>query len=210
MNNKIKKLNPIAETKFISLYDAEYVNKNGDLKHWTIASRKNKEALNAQYLEGKNEKIDAVVIAALHKPSNRIVMVKQFRVPVNDYVYELPAGLIDGDESILSSAERELKEETGLKLLSICSGTKSVPMYLSAGLTDESMALVYCLCEGEPSTQFLEESEDIEILLVSQEEAKVLINKEVKFDAKVYILLQCFAVVGEKMFNLFDSQSLHK
>lgn len=205
MNGKIKKVNALAETKFLSLYDAEYVNKNGDLKHWTIASRKSKEVLNSQYFEGKNNKIDAVVIAALHKPLNKLVMVRQFRVPVNDYIYEFPAGLIDGEESVLTAARRELMEETGLELLSICSNTKIAPMYVSAGLTDESMALVYCLCEGEPSTKFLEENEDLEILLVSQEEAKELIKKDAKFDAKVYILLQCFAALGENLFDMFDS-----
>jgi ADP-ribose pyrophosphatase len=207
MNRRIQKIKPIAETKFISLYDAEYINKSGKLNHWIIASRKNKEALQEQYFEEKNVRIDAVVIVALHKSLNKLVLVKQFRVPANDYIYELPAGLIDSEESVFEASERELMEETGLRLLSIAPSTRIMPMYLSAGLTDECIALVYCFCEGEPSTSLLEENEELEVILVSQEDAKELINKQVKIDPKLFVLLQCFAAFGEKLFDLFSTQS---
>jgi ADP-ribose pyrophosphatase len=118
-SNRIKKLTPMTETKFLSLYDAEYKNKKGKDKHWIIASRKNYDTLIAQYYEGKEEKIDAVIIAALHKNSNSLVLIKQFRIPLNDYVYELPAGLLDANESIEEAVSRELKEETGLSLIEI-------------------------------------------------------------------------------------------
>jgi len=55
---------------------------------------------------------DGVVIAA--EDEGRILMVKQFRYPVQDVLYELPAGKLDKDnEDILSAAKRELEEETG-------------------------------------------------------------------------------------------------
>jgi ADP-ribose pyrophosphatase len=208
MDSKLKKISPLAETKFLSLYDAEYTNKMGDLKHWIITSRKNKETLNAQMFDGKEEKIDAVVIAAMHKSLKKLVLVKQFRVPVNGYIYELPAGLIDGNESISSALERELREETGLKLTSIDTSKKTLPIYVSAGMTDESIALAYCLCEGEPSLEFLEEDEDLEVVLVSQDEAKELLNKEVKFDVKAYMILQSFVVLGDKLFDFGSTGSL--
>ncbi|NXH93474.1 NUDT5 pyrophosphatase, partial [Pachycephala philippinensis] len=44
-----------------------------------------------------------------------IVLVKQFRPPINGYCLEFPAGLIEEDESAESAALRELKEETGYK-----------------------------------------------------------------------------------------------
>jgi ADP-ribose pyrophosphatase len=199
MNTRIKNITPLTETKYLSLYDAEYINKKGNLKHWMIASRKSKDELNAQVFEGKEEKIDAVVIAALHKPSNKLVLVKQFRVPVNDYLYELTAGLIDGKESVVEALERELMEETGLKLLSIDKTKRTMPVYVSGGMSDESIALIYCTCEGNPSTAHLEEDEDLEVMLISQEEAKDLVNSEVKFDVKAYLVLQSFAELGEKM-----------
>lgn len=200
MNKRIKSINTLAETKYLSLYDAEYENKKGRLKHWTIASRKNTETLKAQVFDGKPEKIDAVVIAALHSNLNKLVLLRQFRIPVNDYIYELPAGLIDENENVYDAVRRELKEETGLNLVSVC-GTKNFPpVYASPGMTDESVALVYCLCDGEVSVEYMEEDEDIEVVLVSPQEGAELLGKNVKFDVKAYMALQSFAAMGERMF----------
>lgn len=41
------------------------------------------------------------------------IIIEQFRPPVNAYVIELPAGLIDPKDTIESAAFRELEEETG-------------------------------------------------------------------------------------------------
>lgn len=43
----------------------------------------------------------------------RVVMVQQYRYPVNKITEELPAGKLDGKESLLSCLDRELREETG-------------------------------------------------------------------------------------------------
>src|ERR1700690_4484879 len=44
-----------------------------------------------------------------------IVMMRQFRPALNKYIYELPAGTLDPDESNAVCARRELLEETGFK-----------------------------------------------------------------------------------------------
>ena len=200
--NRIEELTPLAQTKFLSLYDAKYTNKANKENHWIIASRKNYEDLKEQYFNGKKDDIDAVVIAALHKQSNKLVLVKQFRIPLNDYVYELPAGLIDANESIESTLERELKEETGLKLLEINEKLGRRQLYLSGGMTEESAALIYCTCEGEVSTDYLEADEDIEPILVDKEEAKKLLESNAKLDVKAFLTLQSFVVLGEELFNI--------
>lgn len=200
--NRIEELKPLAQTKFLSLYDAKYTNKANKENHWIIASRKKYEDLKEQYFNGKKDDIDAVVIAALHKETNKLVLVKQFRIPLNDYVYELPAGLIDKNESIESTLERELKEETGLKLIHVNENLGREQLYLSGGMTEESAALIYCTCEGEISTKYLEEDEDIEPILLGIEDAKELLNSDVKLDVKAFLTLQSFAVLGENMFNI--------
>jgi ADP-ribose pyrophosphatase len=201
-NNQVKKLTPLAETKFLSLYDAQYNNKAGKEKHWIIASRKNIAKLRGQFFEGLKETIDAVIIAALHKDSKKLVLIRQFRVPLNDYVYELPAGLIDGNEEVESAVGRELKEETGLILVDINHEKTKGKVYASAGMTDESVAMVYCTCEGTASSEYLEEDEDIETILVSQEEAKELVKRDIKIDIRAYLMLQGFAESGEKAFGV--------
>ena len=50
---KIIKVKTLAETKFLKLYDAEYINKLGENKHWTIASRKDLNEINNRFFEGK-------------------------------------------------------------------------------------------------------------------------------------------------------------
>ena len=200
--NRIEELTPLAQTKFLSLYDAKYTNKANKENHWIIASRKKYEDLKEQYFNGKKDDIDAVVIAALHKQSNKLVLVKQFRIPLNDYVYELPAGLIDANESIEATLERELKEETGLKHLEINEKLGRRQLYLSGGMTEESAALIYCTCEGEVSTDYLEADEDIEPILVDKEEAKKLLESNAKLDVKAFLTLQSFVVLGEELFNI--------
>lgn len=199
-NNKIKKLTLLKETKFLSLYDAEYENRKGNVRHWTIASRKGYETLNSEYFKDKKESVDAVIIAALHEDSKKLVLIKQFRIPLNDYVYELPAGLIDENENIDTAVIRELKEETGLSLQKINHEKSRIGVYASVGMTNESLALIYCSCTGDITSKYLEDDEDIETILVSMEDAKELLSKDIKMDIKVYMILQSFAELGEKLF----------
>ena len=46
--------------------------------------------------------------------NNRIIMEKQFRYALNDYLLEIPAGKLDKGEDPLVCAKRELEEETGI------------------------------------------------------------------------------------------------
>jgi ADP-ribose pyrophosphatase len=45
--------------------------------------------------------------------NNRVLLVRQFRLPAEQELWELPAGRIDPGESVLEAAKRELREETG-------------------------------------------------------------------------------------------------
>jgi len=46
---------------------------------------------------------------------SRILLVRQFRLPAEKYLWELPAGRLDEGENALQAARRELREETGYK-----------------------------------------------------------------------------------------------
>ena len=199
---KIKEIKTLVETKFIGLYDIKYLNKNNQEKSWTVASRKSKDILEGIYLENKKDKVDAVIICAYHKEKNKLVIIKEFRVPINKYIYELPAGLVDSDDdNFEETVIRELKEETGLNVIEIKKDLSSNQVYLSPGMTDESAAFVYCICDGEVSKDYLEDDEDIEAILISQDEAKdILKNSSTPLDIRVYLALQSFALMGEKMF----------
>jgi ADP-ribose pyrophosphatase len=49
------------------------------------------------------------------KDDGKIILVKQFRYPLQKTLLELPAGKLDKDEDPLKCATRELEEETGYK-----------------------------------------------------------------------------------------------
>ncbi len=200
--SRIKGITTLVESKFIGLYDVEYLDKNNEQKKWIVASRKKKEVLEKIYLNNEKDKIDAVIICAYHKQSKKIVIIKEFRVPINKYIYELPAGLVDSDDdNFETSVKRELKEETGLDVVEIKEDLSCNQIYLSPGMTDESAAFVYCICEGEISKEYLEDEEDIEAILVSQDESKDIIkNNKISLDIRAYLILQSFAILGEKMF----------
>ncbi len=196
---KIVNLEKMSSSKFLNMYKIQYKNKLGNIKDWIVASRKSEEILKDRYLNGTEDKIDGVVIAAFHKDKKKLVIIKQYRVPINDYVYELVAGLVDNNDDIKSTVERELKEETGLRLLEIMEKGNN-KLYISPGMTDEALAFVYCTCDGDFSKDYLEEDEDIEAMLVSQEEAKKIIKSKNNIDVKCFLILQSFAELGEKMF----------
>ena len=74
---------------------------------------------------------------------DELLIVEQFRAPVDARVVELPAGLIgdDGDESVLEAARRELAEETGYSApIGQFQWLMQGPS--SAGLTDETVQIV--------------------------------------------------------------------
>lgn len=191
-SNKIKELVMLQKNKFLNFYQAIYENKAGEQKDWFIASRKNEEAVRGQLLEGKMDEPDAVLIVAIHEAEEKLVLVKQFRIPVGAYLYELPAGLIDKGEEIFQAAARELKEETGLEVTAMDEVKSHKQCYLSPGMTDESVSVIYCRCTGNLSEAFLEADEDITPILVSKEEAAAIIREGEKIDIKALMVMQQF------------------
>ena len=77
------------------------------------------------------------------KAEPRVLLVRQYRYTVNDFIWELPAGRIDEGEDELPAAKRELLEETGY---SAERWKRVLYFYVSPGFLDETMA-VY-LAEG--------------------------------------------------------------
>jgi len=87
----------------------------------------------------------AVAVLALDE-QDKVLVIRQFRMPVNEYLLEIPAGLLDVEnESALAAAKRELAEETdheasSWELLQIFhsspgSSSETIHIYLATGIT---------------------------------------------------------------------------
>ena len=181
---KITKVETIARTPFISLEKRNYIDTVGNEKEWYMVSR--------------NNNTKAVVIVATNRDEiePRIVVTKEFRVPIGDYEWGLPAGLIDDGEDVETTVKRELKEETGLDVTYV---EKISPfVYNSAGLTDEAVAMAFVHVEGDISDEMHEASEEIETFLMTPDEVAELLNDdEIKFGAKAWMAFDYFARTGD-------------
>lgn len=190
--SKIGEVKALAESRYLSMYQVNYKNKIGEDKSWMVASRKTLDQVKANYFEEAEDNIDAVILFAKHVEEDKIVLVRQFRVPLNGFVYELPAGLVDPGESLESTVERELREETGLELVEIDYENSKLKTYVSCGMTDESVGMIHVKCRGEISDRYLEDDEELEAVLLSKDEAKKLIQSDEKIDIKALMAIQRF------------------
>ncbi|MGD8256091.1 MAG: NUDIX hydrolase [Desulfobacterales bacterium] len=188
---KIKRFKKLTSLKWLNMFEVNYIDSNGLDRWWQITSRANVP----KCVTGEFTVPDAVVIVPFHTGKNKVVMTREYRVPLAGYEYGFPAGLVDEGETTQEAARRELKEETGLDLTRIVRISPAI--YSSAGMTDESVTMVYVECAGEPSTDRNDESEVIEVDLISQSEASRLCDDAaLKFDAKAWLVLSNFAKTG--------------
>ena len=112
----LREIIPKEQGQYLHRYDLAYTLEDGSDKVYEIISRKKDLHLTGE-LCGKEP--DAVVIIATDASGERILLNKEFRMAVGEWVYSFPAGLIEPGETYLECARRELKEETGLELFAI-------------------------------------------------------------------------------------------
>ena len=180
------KLEKLTDCKWLNLFEMVYRRKSGRERSWILCSRKSNPVADAS-------KADAVFIAATVKSEGKVklVVTKEFRAAIWDYEYGFAAGLIDEGESVEETVKRELKEETGLDVVKI--EHISMPVYSSAGMSDESCRMVMVEAEGEVSDKWLSENEDIEVLLMDAEEIKELLESDKKIAGKAWGIFYHFA-----------------
>lgn len=196
---KFRKVNEILDvvtkykSKFLNLYEIQYKSKLGNTKTWMVASRKGLEDYKKMLFKEEEIKIDAVLMVGYNEEKDALVLIREFRMPINDYIYSLPAGLIDPGEDLFKSAVREMEEETGLELYEIDEEQSCMKSFASVGMSDESMALLYGKVRGEFSSEFLEEAEIIEPVYVTREKAREIIKSDANIDIKAWLVLKEFA-----------------
>jgi len=115
---------------------------------------------------------DAVSILAI-TPDERIVVIRQYRHAIGDFIYELPSGYVDEGESPLNAAVRELAEETGFACQDMTSlgSLRAMPSRINNNLH---------FFFGKDANQVqrqLEEDRGVEVLLIKSGELKSMIRE---------------------------------
>lgn len=198
--NKITKIEEVYHSKFLNVFEVYYKTKLGNEKNWMVASRKNLEDYKKMLFKEEKFRNDAVIIVPLETNRDALVLIREFRMPINDYIYSLPAGLIDPGEDIYESAVREMYEETGLELYEIDKDKSCNKAFASVGMSDESLAIIYGKVRGEFSTKGQEESEIIEPIYVDRKMAKEILASNVNIDIKAWLILKEFVEKESKKF----------
>lgn len=153
---KFISIEKVNEGKFINRYNVKYETSDNKIKVYEMISRRKNITTLGELV---NNPVDAVVLILHDESGERILINREYRMAVGDYVYNFPAGLIDEGETYEESARRELMEETGLTLLSIENVMHE--SYSAVGFSNEKNICVVGTASGTfaPSTSTFEEIE---------------------------------------------------
>lgn len=155
--------------KYLKVVEKEFLTKNKTKGIWECA-------------EGKS----AVFIFPVTK-NKEVILEKIYRVPVEDYLIELPAGLLDKEnETTEGAAKRELLEETGhiaSKLIFICD------YYLAPARGSQQGSLFYAANVEFKGKKNTEDDEEIEVIKVPLKDLEKFLISQQKRGTKVDINL---------------------
>ncbi|KAJ5562587.1 NUDIX hydrolase [Penicillium sp. DV-2018c] len=173
-----------SEARWAKLVKTTYTDPLGVERTWESAERTTRPP---------GMDIDAVGIVAIFNKDTgpEILLQKQYRPPLDADVIEIPAGLIDANETPEQSAVRELREETGY--VGVAKETSPV-MFNDPGVCNTNLHMVHVevdmsLPENQKPVPELEENEFIECFTVPLsnlfEEVKKLEKQGFAIDARV-------------------------
>lgn len=152
---KLKSSKPVFESKWLTIKSNDYELPNGDI------AKEYYHLYRPDYV---------LVIAHM---DNNILIEKQYRRGVDDFVYELPAGWVDKNETLEQAAIRELKEETGYTGDATFLGT----LYPQPGFSSMLAHIVEIELSGTIEDRNLEKDENIEFELMNIDKVGLMISE---------------------------------
>ncbi|MCS7126555.1 MAG: NUDIX hydrolase [Aigarchaeota archaeon] len=117
--------------------------------------------------------------------NNKVILIRQYRYPLNKWVMEVPAGTIEVDESPEECALRELEEETGYRAGRL---EKMLTIFPSPGYSTERIH-VFLASNLEKMVQNLDEDEEIVLLEMDLDEAISDLISSGEVDGKTLLAL---------------------
>ena len=195
---RIKGIKKLTDNKYLNLYEQDAVFRDGSSAPYYVASRR-KSVDTLKSVTHDNQPDGVILYGVYGEKKDKVVLIRQYRYPVDGYVYEFPAGLVEPGEDMVDAGIREMFEETGLDFTPVDGGSCSRPFFTTVGMTDESCGTVFGYCTGEPSVAHQEGSEDIQVVLADREECKRILKEEKVAIMCAYMLMHFIASKGDPM-----------
>lgn len=200
-NNQKRITKIIQEThhRFLNLFCMDVRHRNGEASEYYVASRA-KSVTDLKAVTHRNEPDGVSIYSVYGEQKDRVVLVRQYRYPLGDYVYEFPAGLVEPGEAMRDAAVREFHEETGLHLkVVLADDMYTKPRFTTVGMTDEACGMVYGYASGVPDNRFEESSEDIQVVLADKKEVRRILKEENVAMMCAYMLLHFLKSEGDPL-----------
>ena len=148
---KIHNVEKMTDNRFVNLYHVDATSVHNTPVSYYVASRA-KDVPALKLKTGRNDPDGVIIYSIYGEKKDKVVLVRQYRYTLGDYIYEFPAGLVEPGEDFHEGAVREMYEETGLKLEPLkVDPAFEKPYFTTVGMTDESCATVYGYASGEIS-----------------------------------------------------------
>ena len=181
----------LTDNPYLNLYEMDALASSGAPFHYYFASRRRDERIRIH--TGQTDPEGVLVYALDADTPDRILMVHQYRYPVDRYLYELPAGLIEQGETPEEAAIREIREETGMEFTPVCAGESLLtrPYMLAQGISDEAGINVFGTVKGKLSRAYQEDTEYIRPMWADREEVRRILSEEIT-SMRAQLLLAMF------------------
>ena len=190
--SNIQNIQRKTHNRFLNYYELEAVHRDGSISPYYMTSRA-KDASQLKAVTHQNRPDGVIIYGVYGEEQDRVVLIRQYRYPLGDYVYEFPAGLVEEGEEMGAAGVREMYEETGLTFTPVDAGCYSRPFFTTVGMTDESCGMVFGYCSGTPTSIHEEASEEIQVILADRGEAKRILREENVAIMCAYMLMHFIA-----------------
>ena len=196
--SNIQNIQQKTHNRFLNYYELEAVHRDGSIFPYYMTSRA-KDASQLKAVTHQNRPDGVIIYGVYGEEQDRVVLIRQYRYPLGDYVYEFPAGLVEEGEEMGAAGVREMYEETGLTFTPVDAGCYSRPFFTTVGMTDESCGMVFGYCSGTPTSIHEEASEEIQVILADRGEAKRILREENVAIMCAYMLMHFIASEGDPL-----------
>lgn len=179
------RMEKVKDGKYLKNYELTYLNKAGREKKYEIVSRSEITGPDAL-----GKRVSGVSIVAYHE--DKLLLLREFRMGVNRYIYNLCAGMIEEGESMEECITRELYEETGLSVKKI--RTILPPSFAAVAFSDVKTQIAFVEVEGN-FEDHTSDNEQIDAKFYSREEVRELLETE-EFSSRAQMAAYFFTIYG--------------